>query len=166
MSKTINFELSKRLNDLWLLDDIETEYWYNKHWYLNEYIWKTCDIPPENSYDSEWHTYCDCCKRDLERCLNYSRDKYDKISKWLPYKTLTLEEVIEFLPQSIKNYTLEIYKCINWNFNIVYVNNQTKEDIIVDRLCMFHWPLIWAIEKMIEYLLDNNLLWKKKEENT
>lgn len=27
--KTINFELSKRLNDLWLLDNIETEFYYS-----------------------------------------------------------------------------------------------------------------------------------------
>lgn len=32
MKKCINFELSKKLNELWLLDNIDTEYWYWHSW--------------------------------------------------------------------------------------------------------------------------------------
>lgn len=76
--KTISLKLSKRLNELWLLDDVETEYLY-----VYEYLEK-----------NKWEIVksCDFCS------LNPT------------IKTLTLEE---------------------------------------------------AIEKLIEYLLDDNLLFKK-----
>ncbi len=43
--KTINIKLSKKLNELWLLNNIETEYWYyytSDNWYMiteTEYDW-------------------------------------------------------------------------------------------------------------------------------
>ena len=117
--KTINFELSKRLNDLWLLDNIETEYCYNIDWDLLSWF--------------------------------YAKKEYNQIV----YKTLTLEEAIDFLPTYIlkhkraKKY-FQIYRNKDW-YNIWYE--------------FIHWEfskktLLEAIEKMIEYLLDNNLLWK------
>ena len=50
--KTISFELSKTLNDLWLLNNIETEYWLYKNpnwdiivcWYEDNNIWKTLTL--------------------------------------------------------------------------------------------------------------------------
>ena len=130
MSKVLKFELSKRLNDLGLLDDIETEYIFTKRdiWFWNI------------DYDIiEW--------------------KYFKVNDW-DIKTLTLEEAIEFLPSnfSLNNYWyhLQMGKKYIWYFkNVTYCldsKNPIKE---------FSWDaLLEAIEKMIEYLLDNNLLTK------
>lgn len=132
MSKTINFELSKRLNDLWLLDEIETEYiyWINTKWEPN-----------------------------ISKIYNH----YNWIDKLYPveyYKTLTLEEAIEFLPKEL---------ILNWNNCNPYFNNTNcwYSDSKYNIIHREKWKnIIEAIQKMIEYLLNNNLLWKKKEENT
>lgn len=113
--KTINFELSKRLNDLWLLDNIETEW---KIQLLPTKIW------------NKWN------KWRLVKNWNW---------KWKIYKTLTLEEAIEFLPNWIsmqKDWGEYIYYYFDyiWNFS-------SKNHIEV-------------IEKLLEYLLDNDLLTK------
>lgn len=76
-------------------------------------------------------------------------------------KTLTLEEAIDFLPFKIilwnGKYFLEIQKRKDKYF-IEYVDNRV-EKYLSDR--DFSWKSIleWA-EKMLEYLLDNNLLGK------
>lgn len=122
MTKTISFELSKRLNELWLLDDIETEYiyWYNLYW--------------------EWDVY------ELVLSKEYPFTKVD-------YKTLTLEEAIEFLP-FIEKSALEIKKHQKY-YSIWY-------PLISKKINFIHWnTLIVTIERLIEYLLDNNLLWQK-----
>lgn len=113
MSKVLKLELAKRLNDLGLLDDIETEYIFTKRdiWFWNI------------DYDIiEW--------------------KYFKLNDW-DIKTLTLEEAkkimkLDTLPEYARNYITTLY--IQW-FN--------------------NWKtLLEAIEKMLEYLIDNNLLTK------
>lgn len=113
---TINFELSKRLNDLWLLDNIKTEYWYE--------------------YDNE--------------TKNYNIDYFLPFNKNIICKTLTLEEAIEFLPDSIM---ITKHNNCNEKYLIDYNTDDYNED--------FSWKtLLEAIEKMLEYLLDNNLLIK------
>lgn len=117
--KTIKFELSKRLNELWFLDNINPLWIYAKleNWYtpINEY-----------SYMEE-----------------------------LDYKTLTIEEAIEFLPKEIDKHFLNFWPL----FDIWYVQYQHWLWYIN------HWvkwtTLLEAVENMIEYLLDNNLLWNK-----
>lgn len=110
--KTINFELSKRLNDLWLLDNIET---------------KTMLV--DDRY-SNW------------------------FFNWKYYKTLTLEEAIEFI---LKNVKVEFR-------NMISLQIFFRKDWI--HYCIdWIWEWIWesqieAIEKILEYLLDNNLLTK------
>lgn len=77
--KTINFELSKRLSDLWLLDNIETEYFYTKRdiWFWNI------------DYDIiEW--------------------RYFNIEDW-DIKTLTLEELPKFIFDIVWEYKLNKY---------------------------------------------------------
>lgn len=124
--KTINFELSKRLNDLWLLDNIETQCIYFRHKYFKkwEYILE----------DFIWNIIYD--KKNCE----------DKI------KTLTLEEAIEFLWD-------KYFMQISWwwfNKNIYNICIIIKTNNI-----QWEWEtLLEAIEKIIEYLLDNNLLTK------
>ena len=128
MTKVLKFELSKRLNDLWLLDNIKSNYLYYQH---NE----TWNYEIVDRYEIIWDRTYIC-------------------------KTLTLEEAIEFLPCSIKWFVLHIkknYPCRAWEYFIYY------EDI--------NGQLLWykflgektpieAIEKMLDYLLDNNLLTK------
>ena len=125
--KTINFELSKRLNDLWLLDNIETEYIYRESINPELYICSTVFITDWILYDTD---------------MSYN-----------DYKTLTLEEAIEFLKQFwelkiiLTNYRCNIY--LIWNKLIKWENIHISTDTNLE-----------AIEKMLEYLLNNNLLTK------
>ena len=123
MKKTISFELSKRLDELWLLRDIETEYEYLL-------ILKHENSPIEPSlYETTKKQYV-CTTADV---------KYFK--GW--FKTLTTDEsnkIIKFntLPEYVRNHIITLY--IQW-FN--------------------NWKtLLEAKEKMITYLLDNNLITK------
>ena len=133
--KTINFELSKRLNDLWLLDNIETEYWYFEQWDLfniEEIFWK-----------------------------KYYIQKWD----WL-YKTLTLEEAIEFMPIYIKwKYKFNYEK---FNKVVPYSNMRKWDKHWIKYTYNWEWyiqywkTLLEAIEEMLEWLLNNWLLNKNK----
>lgn len=115
--KTLNFEISKRLNDLWLLDNIETEKVYLVH--------------------SEWY--------DLEDYNHY-----------LPWdiKTLTTEEAIEFLPKFILE--KQNFRDDEWNILLIWYNIKYW-----DFETWLMKQFIFAIEKLLEYLLNNNLLWKQ-----
>lgn len=125
--KTINFELSKRLNDLWLLDDIETEYFYYK---------------PYKDKD-KWHIW--------PNSIVYWIDRWD-------IKTLTLEEAIEFLPKKLEVETISFQEMILFmNKNEIWYYCRDLQDTIINYI----WKtLLEAIENMITYLLDNNLLTK------
>jgi len=75
---------------------------------------------------------------------------------WEIIKTLTLEEAIEFLKQR------RINLCLTIKHNNEYWKDYNLELFSFDRWLNVEWDTqIEAIEKMIEYLLDNNLLWKK-----
>ena len=123
--KTINFELSKRLNDLWLLDNVETEYWIE--------------------YDNEYH--------------NHYITYYLPFNKNIICKTLTLEEAIE----TLFAWTSIYFRWWRWNWTRWSID--IYSDSIISHLLEdepeFEWEtLLGAIEKMLEYLLDNNLLTK------
>lgn len=116
--KKINFNLAKRLNELGLLDNIKTEYAYNKSGWLWDPFYK---------------------KRYI-------------------YKTLTTEEAVEFLKNeiwiacdfSISN-RHNIDWCIMWNFESPEPN------------LYFEWEtLLETIEKLLEHLIDKNLIWHKQ----
>jgi len=133
--KTINFELSKRLNDLWLLDNIETEFKYYKMW--DTYI---------SLHESEFYK-----------------------SDWDNIKTLTLEKAIEFLPWKIN--MPKYHRWYLWDDVLCILAIEPKDDHIEVKYNHWNmWTYIWqswktpleAIEKMIEYLLDNNLIWQEK----
>ena len=127
MNKVLKFELSKRLNYLWLLDNIETEYWFTETWKF--FPWE---------------------------CI---------------YKTLTLEEAIEFLIKQKITFIDIIMPITNGHYHTInsirYFNNwklweiftRGDEDWYTD--VEIYWKtFIEAIEKMLDYLLDNNLLTK------
>jgi len=85
-------------------------------------------------------------------------DSIIKSDNWLDEykyicKTLTLEEAIEFLWNiNIRWEQLWIYKKSNWNWIIYYWFGNVYE-----------WEtLLEAVEKMLEYLLTENLLWEQK----
>jgi len=72
------------------------------------------------------------------------------------YKTLTLEEVINFLPSNIKikwdKFNLRIDKYLK--YSVSYFNEYLKYYNNIEE-----WKtLLEAIEKMLEYLINNNFL--------
>ena len=125
--KTINFELSKILTKLWLLDNIETEYFYSANWLYQNWRWWNRD-----GVEYWW--------------IKYKLYDNEKI------KTLTLEEAIEFLKQYTKeqNFKIETNDYMNlwsiyWQITPIF-----REKTLLE-----------AIEKLLEFLLDNNLLTNK-----
>lgn len=140
--KTIDFELSKKLNDLWLLDNIDTEYVYHKiiKW-IDE--WKYVIII---NHELEWKT-----KTDI--------------------KTLTIEEAIEFLPRTISVDKDYFWKAPIGRIHILW-HKDTKEwsvwyTIIESQLLVLeNWDVVdieWqtlleAIENLLYFLLENWLL--------
>lgn len=121
MTKTINFELSKKLNDLWLLDRINTEHYLMENIFWDYVLWT-----------------------EINQSTFYP--------KWKKYKTLTLEEAIEFLVNKWSRLWIMMYEYpkIKW----VWKNIVNPFDVIS------YISDIKNIEKMIEYLIDNNLLTK------
>jgi hypothetical protein len=112
------------------------------------------NIETEYFYDNNWEAYI-----------------YDKYNKYKLYiKTLTLEEAIEFLPKQIKvkeYYNSTEYSIKKWylqiefieKYMIFYINNKNISESITKA---FYWKtLLEAIQQILTYLLDNNLLWQK-----
>lgn len=128
--KTITLELSKRLAPY--LEDVDTEYWLEI--YTSD--WEDINEAPEDFWNLYpiWNTRAD------------TSVSYKQI------KTLTLEEAIEFVRNKLKNtkYNLEI--------------RLASDGYLIELsypFRIFIWEkLIEATEKMLEYLLDNELLWK------
>ena len=140
--KTLKLSTAKRLQEH--LKDVEVEYYYATA------VWKSAvltESPPT------W-------RRMVNR----------KLVKTCFYKTLTLEEALDFLPDNIKIsseiYTLRLekkgiyYLCQknkeymdnNWvKCTVGYFKHLTKE--------LMQWKtLLIAIDRMINHLLDNNLI--------
>lgn len=70
-------------------------------------------------------------------------------SQWL--KTLTLEEAIELFPE-----------CIAEDYHIFRMSDNSWWWIKFSFWDIFIWKtLLEAVEKMLEYLIDNDLLWKQ-----
>lgn len=122
--KTISFELSKKLNEAWVLDNIETEYFY----YLN----------PNGDFA-------------------IAETKTDNFREW-DIKTLTLEEAIEFFLSKWPSNLNLLFTSFSNNLTIIIIcdfNSDKKEMKTIHDII---WTKVEAIEKMIKYLLDNNLL--------
>ena len=109
---------------------------------LQSYLWET-----EKYYNwrftFHWATLRHCFKLWTEREENY-------------YKAPTLEEALELLPSEINIWGR--YACLKiqkskWFYKILYTP-------ILKTRNEFYDSLLEAVEKMLEYLLDNNLLWK------
>lgn len=123
MTNTISLQTSKRLTPY--LEEVDTEF----HICWNEEYW------PYTENDMEYLT----------------RNNAPVLEFWI-FKTLTLEEAIEFLPEfQIEKY---VYEDENWKIKLnayqtscwMYTWNKSK-------------TLLEAVENMLIYLLDNDLLW-------
>ena len=101
-------------------------------------------------------------RQDIRKCILWLR----KQVKWFIWKDFTLEEAIEFLPPKIT---------IEWHQNCLLNISKSYNDYMINYAEPF-WDEYWekfityrrktllkATEKMIEYLLNNNLLWQKQE---
>lgn len=150
----IKFELAKKLNELWLLDNIDTEFVYNDYWtiYFADDI-KFVDTRKE-------------CNK-IHNCEPYyifhNANSYaiqNQKNEWFIYKTLTTEEVVEFLPKTYIDkdwliYRLTIIRDSKWL--IMYWDEQDNTKVNST------WEtFLEAIEQMIEFLIDNNLLWQQQ----
>lgn len=96
------------------------------------------NVETEYFYSTEW---------TLNKLLEWDH-------RYLRNKTLTLEEAIEFLPS---------HHCCKIN-DLEQVERLTgnKEDkywMIIGDIWLYWNTLLEAVEKMIIYLLDNDLLW-------
>jgi len=168
MIKTINLELSKRLQEY--LEGVETEYVITDYWkiyYSNEI--RIINTEDKNSAMYwEWKPYWKFSDKVHPVCLS-STKHYD----WI-FKTLTLEEAIEFLPWSIIKDN-KVYNLSFWKNIVFYLWKESKDHIDNDwiKCYLSYWsyltfkdteniiqwkPLLEAIESMITHLLDNNLL--------
>lgn len=132
--KTINFELSKRLYDNWLLS----------------FNW--LDYSRYFRIDSEWNSLAICKHND---------DYNEYLETYKEYPSLTLEEAIEFLPIQINNYYFVFWKNDNWYW-CNYLEKDEDElyilgNALLKNICNEKTPLE-AIEKMLEYLLEENLI--------
>ena len=79
------------------------------------------------------------------------------ITDWF-YKTLTLEEAIELLPSVKYDGWFEYSLTITKSEDYYWINYDKFEVGLYETI--YEKTLLEAIEKMLEYLLDNELLWK------
>ena len=76
--------------------------------------------------------------------------------EWTDIKTLTLEEIIAFLQNNMIRYDIDVRYTPRIN-KIIY-KEENKENLTTIETNIMWETLLEAIEKMLEYLLDNNLL--------
>jgi len=140
--KTINLELSKRLAPY--LEGVETEYFYQEY---KRYVW-----------DGEVKNWNDWILCNRENATFYEHQDI---------KTLTLEWAILLLPATLSewsnHYEMTIKRGTAWINNYivsyVYVFDKHKKNLC-NKYCEWNESLLVAIEKMLTYLLENNLLTK------
>ena len=140
--KTINLKLSKKLTNA--LQGMQTQNYINEDWEV--FTKKYLDSIPNTNVEPVWKFWIYVLPLD---------------SKEL-YKTLTLEEAVNFLDKDFIHkengftYRLAIWKIQSDKWWIWYTNKFMGD-------ALFKWK-IWetrleAVESMIEYLLNNNLIW-------
>ena len=141
--KTINLELSKRLSPY--LENVETENSYiqsNKKKYY--YIWELKEL--YTLWKINWN--------------NPITMRMYKIKNRKIYKTFTLEEAIEFIKTTKDWISLNIAYSTMWNVWCVSYNTWMDLFAYIQK----DISLLEAIEAMILYLLNNDLLWTKNKE--
>jgi hypothetical protein len=120
MKNTISLELSKKLNEEWLLDDIETEYRYD----VDITNWEMIRLSKNNSVINSMY------------------------EEW--FKTLTLEEAIEFIWKNMCQMKLLYPNAWKWIMDLQFAEDNIKWNSLIE-----------VFEQFIEYLLTEKLLWKE-----
>lgn len=140
-----NLQLLKKLEPL--LENMDVEFIACIDWEDNwQCSWHTTRIVKSDTKNIETYDWWDMCQSGTDF-----------------YKTLTLEEAIEFLPKKINNYYFVSWKNEDWYW-CNYLEKDEDELFILDNSLLVHIfgkkTLLEAIEKMLEYLLNNKLLTK------
>jgi len=134
MTKTISLELSKRL--IPFLKGVETEYAY---------------------VDRSEEYFIEASDEDKKHKIFKNIFVLEKVDwEYWEFKTLTLEEAIEFLTDNMWKTSIETLKVWQYTDDKHYRVSCNKYEWII-----YNWDwktLLQAIEKMLECLLDNNLL--------
>ena len=138
MKNYLSYELCKKLAELNIWQDIETESIYADDTWFDMNIYKN-----EPKF---WVK--------------------DNNLIWWPIKAFNLEEALEILPNNI-NKNNEDYELVFWRHELWYWWNYFLEDedeLYILNQSIFRWnyrkkTLIEAIEKILEYLIDNKLIW-------
>ncbi len=137
-------ETSERLTKAWVLDDVETEY---------EYI--RCCWSEQYDLVCKWETYFDVVFDDTIKAPSFS-----EAFKLLPTRIVINEEQSDRLILDEWEYCLQMYTNSSvCPYYFMYKNSGTWN-------CFSHYweysEIEEAIEFMLIYLLDNQLLWNKK----
>ena len=142
--------MPKVIQDLSLLKKLEP--------YITQDTEYICCVDWEDNYEYSWHT-TRIVKSDTENIEIYNW--WDKCQSWTDfYKTLTTEEAIELLPKYIDNQKLMFEAMWSW-----WVIRYLTYSIDVANLNKEAWKtLLEAIEKMLNYLINNNLMEELVEE--
>ncbi len=141
--KTINQKLSEKLDPY--LTDVDTEYIITDYWT----IYASYEVSIVNTEDKNCAMYWKGkpywrFTEDVHPICVSANKHYEEI-----FKTLTLEEAIEFVPYQLQ------YNQDTWTFTLEKRN--WRYEAWYSELLDWKTPLE-AIEKMLTYLLDNNLL--------
>lgn len=175
MENIINKELSEQLNKLWLLDNFETEYIY--HNILIDYLWM------DDQWNVEWinneidvdeiyeaNQKLSEFKRIKNYCLNFNEEYFAKEYETL-WATLhfSKDEYIawykEMNTQTLEKFKWELkfFKTLTLSEFKSFLKSNINENIIKnyfsDNLSVFYFDINEA-EKMLKYLLDNDLIKK------
>lgn len=90
------------------------------------------------------------------------KEKTYEQSDQLPLKTLTTDEAIEIIAKQTEWFILTYKKSRIIKFSFTYTFMEKLKDWSIWR-CLASWDtLLDAVIEMLEYLLDNNLLWQTK----
>ena len=146
--KTLNLEICKRLEEH--LKDVRTEYfWHNVK---NDWIWDW------EHQDEEQLTIVN----EMSICWKIATDRWDKMKfNFTRFKAPTLEEALDLLPSEIKLWKLLISKDERL-YMIGYWHYHIDECANLLNISFFEPTSLEAVEKMLDYLITNDLLWIKK----
>lgn len=100
--------------------------------------------------DDTWYDFAVC-----ENTLKYWLKSADL--KWWPFKAPTLEEAIDLLPDEMASNEWTLTPYFDIVSNNFYYSFDGKYPV---GLKVLWTPMLW-MEKMLTYLLDNDLLWIK-----
>lgn len=152
--KHLSIETCKRLTEAWVLDNVETESIYMQTINRDE------RIPNDEPFIIS-------VKEVEQEEYNLARDWVWMFWTWTyveKTKAPNLEEAIDLLPIELEKKEFDVY----WNSHLITPYIDLHNNIVyysvdwVSTDLSQQWEtLLEAIEKMLNYLLDNKVIWKK-----